>query len=1118
MIHTAFGFDGSVRIKADLNHNNFDRGLSAMQHQVDKFGSTLKKLAGTVALAFGTAAIINFGKESLMLASDIEEVQNVIDVTFGRGAKQIEEFAKSAAEAYGLSELSAKQYTGTMGAMLKSSGVVTGAAQEMSLALTGLAGGLASFYNLKTDEAFEKIRSGISGETEPLKQLGINMSVANLEAYALTQGITKSYGAMSQAEQVLLRYNYLLSVTGDAQGDFARTSGSLANQVRIMSLNFDQLRIALGNALMPIAQAVLPGINAIISALTKLAHVFAKVTALLFGKSTQVKATTGVESSAGAAADATDKLAESTEGMGEASKKAEEDMKGAQAGFDELNILAGKAASGMDDAAGGVDLGGTGDFEIPEFEADAGNFEEFEKEFESLGELFVDTLDKMLAAIPSFRDALLDFADNFNEFNQKLHDAFTFPGVKERVEELGRELAEAFNDLVNAINWELWGRTLGAGLNLGLQFLTEFLYTFDWINLGNKLAEFINGIVYEIDWYDFGRLLWAKFKLALETFAGFIIGLDMPSLAQAASNIIIGFFDSIQETIAKIDWAEIGKQIAEFLNNIDWAGIISSISGAIKEMIPAALDLIGGFIQNADTGTLIAASLFFGSKLLSALFSKVVSPIAKQIGSDLIKQIAESIMKGNIGSILPSIGKILAPLGSAITKIAPLIGKISAVAGGAFLAISNFLDMLSNGFSWVKEILMLLGIAIAAVGAVILGVPATVAAVVAAIVAAVATLVVVIKEYWEEIKQAFIGAWNAIKDAWNAAGEWFNEHVIQPVAEFFSNLWEDITEAASNAWDSIQNIWNIASSWFNENIVEPLKQFFSEMWENIQQLASDAWDGIVSIWQAVSGWFNDNIIEPVKKLFSEMWENVQQWASDAWDKIVSVWDSVSEWFKTKIVDPVGKFFSDMWDGIKNAAADAWNNIKSSVTNFWSDVQSWWNTNVAKYFSLEYWTSLGSRMVSGLLEGLKGIFSGISKWASDVWDSITGVFSSNNAKSSVRNSARSSSGSSLRMIPSGIEAYSAMRPLPKLANGAVIPPNQQFAAILGDQRSGMNIEAPLSTIEQALQNVFNRNGGMGGTTDVNITFNGSLAELARILQPAITVETKRIGTRLVEAYR
>lgn len=97
------------------------------------------------------------------------------------------------------------------------------------------------------------------------------MSVANLEAYALSKGITKSYNAMSQAEQVLLRYNYLLSVTTDAQGDFARTSGSFANQIRILQLNFDQLKIAMGNAIIPIAQAVLPGINAIIAALTRYA-------------------------------------------------------------------------------------------------------------------------------------------------------------------------------------------------------------------------------------------------------------------------------------------------------------------------------------------------------------------------------------------------------------------------------------------------------------------------------------------------------------------------------------------------------------------------------------------------------------------------------------------------------------------------------------------------------------------------------------------------------------------------------------------------------------------------------------------------------------------------------
>lgn len=354
----AFTPDGSVRIKIFGDISDFNKSMTAVTNSISKFGKTLMNLGAAVGLAFGVGALVNFGKESIKLASDIQEFQNVIDVTFGQGARQIEEFAQSAAAAFGLSELSAKQYTGTMGAMLKSSGLATAQAQEMSTTLAGLAGDMASFYNLDTDTAFEKIRSGIAGEIEPLRQLGINMSVANLEAYALSQGITKVYNAMSPAEQTLLRYNYLLSVTTDAQGDFARTSGSFANQVRLLQLNFDQLRIAVGNALIPIAQAVLPSINAIIEDLTKLAQVFAQVTALLFGKSAEVKAVSGIASSAGAAADATDKLADSTAGAGSAAKKAAKDMKGVLAGFDELNILADNAADSVGGAAGG--LGGIG--------------------------------------------------------------------------------------------------------------------------------------------------------------------------------------------------------------------------------------------------------------------------------------------------------------------------------------------------------------------------------------------------------------------------------------------------------------------------------------------------------------------------------------------------------------------------------------------------------------------------------------------------------------------------------------------------------------------------------------------------------------------------------------
>lgn len=429
----AFTPDGSVRIKIFGDISDFNKSMTAVTNSISKFGKTLMNLGAAVGLAFGVGALVNFGKESIKLASDIQEFQNVIDVTFGQGARQIEEFAQSAAAAFGLSELSAKQYTGTMGAMLKSSGLATAQAQEMSTTLAGLAGDMASFYNLDTDTAFEKIRSGIAGEIEPLRQLGINMSVANLEAYALSQGITKVYNAMSPAEQTLLRYNYLLSVTTDAQGDFARTSGSFANQVRLLQLNFDQLRIAVGNALIPIAQAVLPSINAIIEDLTKLAQVFAQVTALLFGKSAEVKAVSGIASSAGAAADATDKLADSTAGAGSAAKKAAKDMKGVLAGFDELNILADNAADSVGGAAGGLG-GGIPDLGV--FESEIG------------GELFADT-----EVNPKIEQKLRSLIDRLNELKSILLAGFDFglgdvdfSGVEQSLKNIGTYLANIFTD------------------------------------------------------------------------------------------------------------------------------------------------------------------------------------------------------------------------------------------------------------------------------------------------------------------------------------------------------------------------------------------------------------------------------------------------------------------------------------------------------------------------------------------------------------------------------------------------------------------------------------------------------------------------------------------------
>lgn len=214
------------------------------------------------------SAIKDFAAESVGLASDLQEVQNVVDVTFGNDAKAIETWSKKANKQFGLTELQAKKYTSTLGAMMKSSGLTGKAVTGMSTDLAGLAADMASFYNLDFETAFEKIRSGISGETEPLKQLGINMSVANLEAYALSQGIDTAYESMTQAEQVTLRYNYLMQATADAQGDFARTSDSLANSQRLLSTNLDTLKANIGEALLPVINSAVGAVNDLFAALT----------------------------------------------------------------------------------------------------------------------------------------------------------------------------------------------------------------------------------------------------------------------------------------------------------------------------------------------------------------------------------------------------------------------------------------------------------------------------------------------------------------------------------------------------------------------------------------------------------------------------------------------------------------------------------------------------------------------------------------------------------------------------------------------------------------------------------------------------------------------------------
>ena len=409
--------DGTIIIDTLIDTKGFQKGSVNLQSQFGKLAGAAKKLGLALGGAFAVGKIVQFGKEAIELGSDLSEVQNVVDVTFGSLNSTIDSFARNAITQFGLSELSAKRYASTMGAMLKSMGLTTEQAAAMSMEITGLAGDMASFYNLTGDDAFAKLRSGISGETEPLKQLGINLSVANLEQYALAQGITKTYNAMTEQEKALLRYNYLLSVTSDAQGDFARTSNSWANQTKILAEQFNSLKATIGQGLINVLTPVLKVINTILAGLQAVANAFRQFTALLFGSAAggAAQAAQDIASGFDAAAGGANDLAEKT---GKAAKEAKKFL----AGFDEITKVSEKNSSGGSGGGaggiGGVDFGGI----------NLGGVEPVEDNISPQIQAIVDKCLALIAPLRDIdftplRDSLLLLGESFGEFGAIIGDS-----------------------------------------------------------------------------------------------------------------------------------------------------------------------------------------------------------------------------------------------------------------------------------------------------------------------------------------------------------------------------------------------------------------------------------------------------------------------------------------------------------------------------------------------------------------------------------------------------------------------------------------------------------------------------------------------------------------------
>ena len=270
--------DYTLSAKITGDSTEFEKAFSTAQKAADNFEAKMKNVSsklqnvGNSISGFGAKWSLGIstpltlaGKSMVTAASDYEENLNKIDVAFGKSSDTVTAWAENATKQFGLSRNQALESTALFGDMATSMGLSQSAAADMSMSLAGLAGDLASFKNIGIDQAMTALASVFTGETESLKQLGIVMTQTNLDAFALANGFGKTTSEMSQAEQVQLRYAYVMAMTTNAQGDYARTADGTANSMRTFQGAVDNLNIALGEHLLPLLTPLIQGATNLIN-------------------------------------------------------------------------------------------------------------------------------------------------------------------------------------------------------------------------------------------------------------------------------------------------------------------------------------------------------------------------------------------------------------------------------------------------------------------------------------------------------------------------------------------------------------------------------------------------------------------------------------------------------------------------------------------------------------------------------------------------------------------------------------------------------------------------------------------------------------------------------------
>lgn len=868
-----------------------------IERQTARIANAWKRVGAILASVLSIAAIVAFGKSCIELGSNLTEVQNVVDVTFGSMSGRVNEFAKDAAKSFGLSETMAKKYMGTYGAMAKSFGIAGKAGYDMSAAITGLTGDVASFYNLSQDEAYTKLKSIFTGETESLKDLGVVMTQTALDQYALNNGFGKTTAKMTEQEKVMLRYQFVMSQLSDASGDFARTSNSWANQVRILQLQFDALRATIGQGLINAFTPVIQVINTILAKLQTLAEYFRAFTVAIFGDAA---------GGSGSVADSMDSAAGSSgniaDNMGSAANSAKE-MNRQLAKFDELNNLSSNRNSGGAGGGGGGGILGDLDLGMNNVQAQADLISSKIIDAFKVGDYY--SVGAYIGA------AITDSLRKIN-WNEAYESARGF----------GRGFAQFLNGLISPdLFWEV-GHSIGGALNTALYAALEFGKYFDWSNFGLSVASGING---------------------------FFSTFDFSALGSAASVFVIGLLDTIATALENTDWFMVGQKIGEFLAALDWDTILAKSGRVIVDAISAGIKLFAGFTDAAPIEAAIIASIagfkFVGiagiiaKGILKSIASTGITlsgiklaltgltigyiggPAFEVIGNEIVdkldaiiselfgQSVDDALGEGLLIAVSAGFGALAGPVGALVGGIIGLI--LDGIRGGEWATKfwKGFGDTLFN-WSFSKSLLgtakeffdkafssdnfIDFGVNIIA------GIASGLTAGLSFLVEPIADLLTWIvngicdifgihspakemEPYGQYILEGIIEGFRATFEEWNASlNEWYNQHIAPWfTVQKWSDLYNTIKSSLKTKWDETVLQWKTdIQSWWDNHVT---KWFTKEKWTSgltgIKEGFKAAFDAAVDvakqIWNDFAKWLNEKLtftIDPITVMGKTVYE------------------------------------------------------------------------------------------------------------------------------------------------------------------------------------------------------------------------------------------------------